>query len=101
MFAFQRYQPRVLRSSVTDPSARASETMAQAAGTTSRIRPGSKTVTKGPEPTAGGAIMAGISGFGAGAAIADSAAGAAALGAGASFAAPVVAALAIGSYLFS
>ena len=102
MFAFQQYQPKVLRSKVEDPSVRASNTMAQAAGTYGRINPGSKTVTKGPGPSVGGAAMAGISGFGAGAAMASSSAGAAALGtAGAAIAPWAVGALALGAYLFS
>ena len=102
MFNFQRYQPRVLRSGVEDPSVKASNTMSQAAGTYSRINPGTKSVTKGPGPSVGGAAMAGISGFGAGAAMASSSAGAAALGpAGVAIAPWAVGALALGAYLFS
>ena len=98
MFNFQQYQPRVLRSRVEDPSVKASNTMAQASGTYSRINPGTKSVTKGPGPTAGGAVMAGVSGYGAGASMAS---GVLAGTAAAPYAAPFVAALAIGSYLFS
>ena len=79
---------------------RASNTMAQAGGTFGRMQPGSKTTTKGPGPTAGGAVMTGLAGLGAAGAM--TAAGGTSAAAVSALGGPWgIAALAVGSYLFS
>ena len=73
--------------------------MSQASGTFGRMQAGSKTKTKGPGPTIGGAALSGLGAVGAGAAMAEG------TGAFATAAAGLgpwgFAALGIGAYLFS
>ena len=83
---------------------RASDAMAKAAGTFANMQQsgGSTTTGKsqGPGPTAGGAIMSGLAGVGAGAGM-MAAGGASATVAGALGGPLGIGALAIGAYLFS